>query len=730
MKKFSKLTAVILTALLLCGLVVPFAASAAEGGGGNNFNVSGSPDNIYTDFTNPAATSGAGSFNANTNNSSISRVRVLGADGNYYQRHSWSGTNSAKAIEDTWFPGSQSVAVAGGVVNDLGKYDYSVWDFDIGTDMYRFSYAVTVNNGSADSQGTLSMTVASQAEFEEYLEEFELYKADSNADIEKYPLMKKLAYTASGKTVKSIDSIDANQTLDLAFLPSTLLGYTFRGYTYNADATAWAASNKEVWGRVAKFEKQADGWYLVDNKNADNKVKLVNEIGKFDHITYVFKIVEGTANADGRTRMVVNLYTFINGEYFNTIAVSNNVYEQLLPQRLSFCYPNGSLLSYGWAFAADNFANNLYSNYDTTNTGGIGALIDSIVAGTATDKSIYNCNDVLYDKTYVSPNGFVSVDGVKGSLPTYIDELLANAKDGAVIETTFDLLNFELPEGVETVTVKTLGDAKFKLGAASAENFVAVRGAGGVYTIRRGTDDDYVTLKWTYISEGVPTLLKSEKIAFDVMPTFTPEGATLADFDVSAASDWMFDVDGNASNFGPNYNPAVNLYDAEKIRAITWLEVLLIREELGGELMVYTGDGSEITANLSANETVIDNSANEDNLLQSNESTDTSEQNAPKNELNVDVNSSKEIPVINENETPAIEENSKAPENNSGALLQSSEPKQNTASTLSQSFVGGAEAPAVESVSETNSSAWLGFVISILVVAVTVAMISKHRSET
>jgi len=604
MKKFSKITSVLLMVLLLCGLVLSFASSAATTEDGNNFDVSGEKDNLYTDFTVAAPTSGAGSFNANTNNSSISRVRVSNAVGsNHYQRHSWSGVNSAKAIEDTWFPGSQSAAVAGGVVNNVGKYDYSVWDFEVGTDMYSFSYTANVTDGSATSQSTLKMTVASQEEFNEYLEEFERYKADSNPNIEKYPLMKKLSYTVSGKSVTSIESIDAAQTLELAFLQGTSIAYTFRGYTYNADGTAWSASNKEVWGRIGSFNKQSDGWYLVDPKDASNKVRLANEIGKFDHITYVFKITEGTANADGRIRLVVNLYTFINGEYFSTITTSNNDYEQLLPQRLSLAYPKDSLLSYGWAFATDNFAVNHYANYSNTDPNGIGNLITS---GNYKTTSLLSCTDVLYNKNYISPNGYVSVDGIKSSFA--IDELIKTVENNSEIKITVDLLNFKIPSGVDTFTVQSLNGSKFTLDSESAADFVAVRGSNGMYTVRRGTPDDYITINWTYIDGDEETILKSEKISFDVVPEFALKKNF--DFDTmtyteSGYFDWMFDVDGDASNFGPLYDEEVNLYDPEPIRALTATEVFLIREELGGELKVYTSTKSEVSTDLSESQFVV-----------------------------------------------------------------------------------------------------------------------------
>lgn len=670
MKKFSKFTAVILTALLLCGLVVPFAASAAESG--NQLNVTGETYNTSVDFEDGQV----GRWSNYRGQYARLVVREAANGNKYYSFTSeTSKTDTPTANIQLGWKGCNGYTATSGDNGTTIDCDYVTIDFELATDRYVY----------VDADG-ISHTV------------------DENGD-----------------PITSIDQIPDGCDYRLAYSTSGSY-YTLRGLKV-ADGK-WSEQFQPF---CFQIQRDTDGsWYVFNHsfKNTTKKIPLSGELGVFDHFTFVLK---NTYHDDGKLDTCY-LYQFVNGELMNQTTLSGATFSDVRLEKLTLTeakYVPGK--SDTFAMAYDNLAVNRYTKGSPLSAG-----LDAFFADDSYKTTpFYQCSDVVYGYTYASPNGYVSVDGLKGSITAYVNELLANVKNESVVETTFDLLNYELPEGVEKLTVKTLGNAKFKLGAASAENFVAVRGAGGVYTIRRGTDDDYITLKWTYISEGVPTLLKSQKIAFDVVPAFTLDGVeNAAGFDVSDKSDWKFDVDGNASNFGPNYNPAVNLYDAESIRAITWLEVLLIREELGGELMVYTGDGSEITANLSANETVIDNSDIEDNLLQSNDSTDISEQNASKNELSADVDISEEIPAINENETPVVEENSKTPENNDGALLQSSEPKQNTAATLSQSFDSGVEAPAVESVSETNSSAWLGFIISILVVAATVAMISKHRSET
>lgn len=564
MKKFSKITAVILTVLLLCGLVATFAVSASES---NQLDMTGSSYNLFETYD-----TGRGTWTA-YRDTGVDEVVVKGAGGNNYLRFTISapGVATKECLTDgkgAWNIGNAQIGPGAAMKNSNG-YAFTTFDFDLGTDSYYYSWTQQFKNLSTGEMDDVTQYSTSLDDIPEGVD----YK-----------------------------------TVGLAY-PSGFYIYARNSDRGNANSTLLSMQIKK--------DEESGLYYATSEKNTSNKIFISSEVGVFDHITFVIQpVYEAGAMTSGI------IYCYVNGELL--YKVNHADYEtRSCFEKLTFTYEwkkdemkkyfvdetEGAKNLHGfgdkYSTIIDNYAVNFYSEGDA-NT----AYLNEFFGNFSEEKSLMDCAGVVYTKNYLSPNGYIAVDGVKSSFD--FDELLATVKDGSVIETTFDMLDYKLPEGVENLTVKALGDAKFSLSSEFDMEFLVIPGSNNTYTVRRATDDDYISLKWVYIDEeGNETVLDTtDRFSFGHIPT--PDLGVTKSFDFDELKyyeteyvNWTIDVDGDASSFGPGYSDEVNLYDPEPLRALTAMEILLIREELGGELKVVATEKSHSITDFSSYEFII-----------------------------------------------------------------------------------------------------------------------------
>ena len=685
MKKFSKIMTVVLTVVLLCGTMLSVVAQAAPGESREVLNITGASYNKYTDFESTKAdgTHYLTPYFVWGNAGSMSSAVVEGSNGNHYARYLGSvdgtGTKECWIVLSDYGDGNLRAGTS------IGANDYVTIDFEIGTDKYSYQ----------DGSGVW-------------------HTVDTLNDI---PADKRPAEDEAYR--------------NLAFYNGTNIGINGRGYK-----TLGSGSAAEVWNAMPFFIVQdsvSGKWYASGDKTySANDVELSNKIGEFDHITFVFKTLRNASNisATGYSMKGTAVYVFTNGDFLTSSSINTDNIEAVAPynlrimlaqnDRASTCFDNVALNHYGTrAITKDSEGNFAYSNLDPVYVSEGYGIDDYINSGDYTSKPLYSCEDIVYSGNYISPNGYISLDGVPTSV--LVDEYLANAKDGSVITTNnIDILDYELPEGVENLTVKILDDSKFTLGSKSAKEFLLIPGTNNTYTVRRATESDFITLNWTY--QG--TVIKTEKISFNVVPTFSADGiAPALASNLPEAIEWMFDVDGNEYTFGPDYDEEVNLYDAEPVRALTFLEVLLIREELEAKLTVYpAGEAVVVTTNSSVNTPNL-SAGSESNQEQYESNVNSNEeQNSVLNSSapvqNNDVGMPHEINGANANSgTTVSAENTLNLDTNPGAS-----PESNSVKPLVSDV-------AVESTTSNKSLTWLWYIIPVLMLAIPVALLFKRRTK-
>lgn len=513
MKKFSKIIAAMLTVFMLFGVLTAVFASAAEGNG-PELDVTGHSANLSLNFDD-----GVVGDKWSTVSAKEGREFGIRGDANKYLHFSHLEGSSSN---------NNSVATRLGQEQSLANISYFTVDYDFGTDRYLYD---------SDGDGI----------FDTYSDE---------------PVEGKECIPAYGykNTTEQISTISPQRSNNRRFW--------FRTRFVDGAGTQSTASSLYV-----GFDKDTKEYYLFaqdDNTNNTLRVPLSNEVGVFDHITCVYKVV-GTN---------VYEYIYINGEHYWTYTKTSNVplsFLCLQMQSYSDDYAKSQGLSFSWIF--DNIAFNFYgSDYNSTETYGL----DDFLMDDPT-QPIYNCEDVVYHN-YKSPNGYVSVDGTTVSTPERIGELLAEIKNKSYVEATVDILDFVIPEGVDSFTVSA---PKFTLSEESANDYLVIKNIDGSCLVRRIIESDSVTLNWVYDNgtENIPlktgSLITSKipDTSEFVVPVFDAVTNTVTKY---TYSDWMIDIDGDFPN--------INLYDTEPLRVLEFNEVSLINEDMGGVLTVYAAN--------------------------------------------------------------------------------------------------------------------------------------------
>ena len=544
MRKITKIFAILLTLCLLSGVMVSVVASAAEQGASNgSLNVSGHNSNYAWDFE--------------TNPGWISLSDMIFAQGGPANGNKYFQMSSDGKTGGTLTGGSKNT-VSGGRFNlNLKDIKYFTLDYDIGTDRYVYW----------DSDGV------------------------------------------------SHTYVDGEPITDLSQVPEDAIKVLPAYGTFGQSYLYYRASSSGYFGRVEiRYDEEADKHYFTTN-SGEGKLYLSNEVGVFDHVTTVVEIVK---DGTGACRAIDHFY--LNGEYltsvenksyasgaeFNLLDLRADIYsdDYFLGKNVTSRSDGTTGLKVGdvTLYEGDSFSlvlDNVALNFYDSECGLDDFHVENGMVWD-TNKPLYTCPDVLYYNYKLSPNGYIEVDGKIAFLKDKIEDLLNNVKDDSHIISATDILDFDVPEGIESFTVEMLMGKEFSLSGQSKNAYLITDVLGNSFTVRKIRDSDAVTARWVCKNGDKEVILREDKLLINVdpiAPTVVPfiddETGNLL---VYHCSDWQFDIDGNFPN--------INLYEQEPIRALDMWEVMLIQEDFGGIITIYAQNVNVDVIDYSAGEEI------------------------------------------------------------------------------------------------------------------------------
>lgn len=507
------------------------------------------------DYENATSVSGTGWSGSHgfgvTNNNSTGYFLRMGADsigtnpynGNkYFNVRKYSGSTLKNNTTNAYIEYSLSDwanndkdAHKGNVV---GRYDYSVIDFDFGTDAYQIhvGYRV-VHYGSSSVPEYFKIEKAyktyTPAEFTREAIEADIAatKAKLLSDIE----LRKNSLDANDVATYSAIEITYEQALatkTLAYVKSSNMYFGFRRYDNDADTTKNDGPN------LFLYIGQVDGkWALFTDSAFKNLICYLPE-NPYETIHITF------AAAMNHETKLLTVLAFVNG-MLATSTTNDSAQEYKCIDSIRLQMPADWKDEDAYSYIYDNLTVNYYEKgYSSGSAYGI----DDYVADGDLTKPIYVCEDIVYNANYVSPNGYVQVDGgEKSYITNVINEMLTKIKDGSVVYTSKSLYDLTLDASIKSFTVITEDGATVNLSAESAKSFIVETTDNVTYTVRAANESDGITIEW-YDSED--NLLKSEILLPNALANSDEINASIfnvATRELTYVLSWTWDLDGDGT---------------------------------------------------------------------------------------------------------------------------------------------------------------------------------------
>ncbi len=325
-----------------------------------------------------------------------------------------------------------------------------------------------------------------------------VYVTDDGAGNKTYETLTPAALEERGLTPES-------EGVDLAFVSGDRVYMQSRYWTTSPAEVSTSASATGAKSMNVYFNKDtATGKWFFSDAASISKAKatyeMSNEVGVFDHITYVVipgieTVVEEEKEVDYVT---CDVYVFINGEYFNaltTIPASIKA-KAINVEEFRITINNDAKKVDCYSYGVDNYTANYYNL--TYSADGYG--IDDFVKY-PTSTNIFSLNDIVANSSYVSPNGYLQVKNLSDgdrklvSFKGLLASELAKIEDDAVVYTDFDLEEIEIPDGVTRFTIEC-DPAKVSVSLSEASyvrGFIAKATDSGYDVL---VNDTKVTLEW------------------------------------------------------------------------------------------------------------------------------------------------------------------------------------------------------------------------------------------
>lgn len=468
MKKFSKIFLVLLTLSLIFGTMLSVVASAATADCCDMLSVSGASHNKHSDFDSSKHTVALQPAWGTAGN--MAPVSYPTVNGNTYGRFTSLGSTSGSGNKENWMVlSAYDWAVQRSGTANVGAHDYVVIDVEVGTDKYAYQ--------------------------------------DGNS---------------VWHTAETLDAIppEYRDKATLAFHNG--MSFNINGRAADYLSSAGTSNSGEVHANMHVFtvlDSATGKWYLGSKNSygADggSYIELSNEIGVFDHITWVIQTVR-TADSKRSTGYKLSdskAHMFVNGEYLYSSAVVSASYDSMSPHCIKLSLPQ---YQDKFAICVDNVAINWYgyremkseTNGSTTvykysdagtvySSEGYG-IDDFITSGDYKSKPLYMCEDVAYgvNYTFSASRTAAEVEHLDGTVDKYANAFVAsqNIQSGDFVHMYSNFIDFTPANaGIDEITFISYNNTTLKL-SDEANQFYKLQHTGDRYTVRLAKEG--IVIKW------------------------------------------------------------------------------------------------------------------------------------------------------------------------------------------------------------------------------------------
>lgn len=446
MKRFSKALAMALTLCIFAGLTVILASAGqstlpsvtTDNGKSKDFESLTGGSSYTADFQ-------SGSNSAGT----YSTVKIVDTGSNKYLQFAYKKDASEKYRRDGVY-GVYSATDSSSLTH-ISDYSYITLDFELAADQYRYLIDEEVDSGEVDEEGNPIKTTVTK----EYL------------------------------SATDPSSISGAYGIRLAYSNNST-------FTVDNRATYTGKKNNETSGyntlNIKLVYNESDGlWhvciynYLKNSTSTsptstvkDTGYTLSNNLGEWNHFTYAIKRVvkESTDTTAKVTYGYSEVHLYYNGHllgksYINTNSSWNYRAMDIVPRGVNWqinnCGETVSPHEVKYSMAIDNFIPTYYpvvtkaykdvvdgetttqvrdpfNDVHYTSGADVLGIDDLFIAGSGAD-SILDCEDVVYNASYVPPvtGGYAELDGEKFYGPSAMKALMEKVKNGSVVTTSINL---------------------------------------------------------------------------------------------------------------------------------------------------------------------------------------------------------------------------------------------------------------------------------------------------
>ncbi|MBE6644779.1 MAG: hypothetical protein E7612_05295 [Ruminococcaceae bacterium] len=386
----------------------------------------------------------------------------------------------------------------------LKESDYSVLDFDYGTERYTFSYTADVvrtieaTGTKADGSSypasqaatdmgnlTLYMTVSSKAEYDAYVANPSLLNGTKVTETK--------AFYSDRYTATQTDVITNAKIVEGSFRPAYIAPYFWMndgsGKKYQQFfSVAYNSADKQTYISIG-----------------DNKIALSGEAKVTDHITMVFD--NGITTAGKVTAAV-----YVNGQFLGQVESTYSHFGSIGVYNLN----SEERARDNYSMMLDNIAFNQYATgYTTADAYGVDDLITDLKAGTV--KPVSACADVYYTSAKAFPGAWATVDGGKtvATIAGEVNALIAGLENGDTLWIGDDIAFSSLPAD-RSFTVKAFNAAAVVLAGNAEEThklymigdlyYVVGTGAGAMTRAELNKTSDRYNIYTDFTVSGSPAL--------------------------------------------------------------------------------------------------------------------------------------------------------------------------------------------------------------------------------
>jgi len=303
-----------------------------------------------------------------------------------------------------------------------------------------------------------------------------------------------------------------------------------------------------------------DGLYYAsdDNVYSEGDVRLSNEVGVFDHVTFVMKAIktETTYESNGGTYNYYKAvkYAYVNGRCIATGNVAENkngaALDLVLGGRIAFSLSGANKVIDNYSIAIDNLCTNWYAEGYDYGANGLDVFFGD---GFDASAALYECDNIVYQEDYVPDfaDRWIEVDGVKyyninAGLDAIVNgsDVVVNANvnyfvpSQSLVEFNLELVggsDFEISKGIYTFTPNGANSYKVEQSSAMA-NLALVDGIKfSLYvdaengTIKSVSGVEEATFAWDSVNNCYEIIWAAELDSFETNPVkiYYSEGDSL-----------------------------------------------------------------------------------------------------------------------------------------------------------------------------------------------------------